>query len=191
MSEFSFSKLGGKYTKDEMSKYDDSFHKELQNMYKSISCEDCGRKNPNWATLKRGVFICIHCAQVLRADASNKVKNCIGSYVWHPDEMEVMRKNSQKYSSSKQQHYSNSNQVPSQQLTKTPSKTVNSQPKSVQNRVVIKPSSDCEWGDWGKEHSNNYNYNRIDPKSGISANTTNWGTWGMRQPGKDLISWDN
>ncbi len=90
------SKLGNKYDKTEIEKLDKGFHKELRQLFRKTNCADCGTKNPNWATLKRGQFVCIHCAQKLRADASNRIKSCMGTYLWHPDEMEVMRKNNKK-----------------------------------------------------------------------------------------------
>ena len=86
------SKLGNKYDKKEIEKLDKIFHGELRKMFRKCNCADCGKKNPNWATLKRGKFVCINCAQKLRADASNRIKSCMGTYLWHPDEMEVMRK---------------------------------------------------------------------------------------------------
>lgn len=89
--EQSRSKLGRSYPKAEVEATHDACMRELRSMYGKTSCADCGTKPANWATLKRGAFVCINCAQKLRADASNRVKNCIGTYLWHPDEMEVMR----------------------------------------------------------------------------------------------------
>jgi len=60
-------------------------------------CADCGRKRSTWAAIsateKRGVFVCIDCAQVHRCAGTHvsRVKNCLGTYLWHPDEMEAMR----------------------------------------------------------------------------------------------------
>ena len=85
------SKLGKKYDRKEIEKLDKQFHSELRKMFRKSNCADCGKKHPNWATLKRGKFVCINCAQKLRADSSNRVKSCMGTYLWHPDEMEVMR----------------------------------------------------------------------------------------------------
>lgn len=89
--EQSRSKLGKSYPKAEVEATHDTYMKELRSMYGKTSCADCGANPANWATLKRGAFVCINCAQKLRADASNRVKNCLGTYTWHPDEMEVMR----------------------------------------------------------------------------------------------------
>ena len=85
------SKLGKKYDRKQIEKLDKQFHSELRKMFRKSNCADCGKKHPNWATLKRGKFVCINCAQKLRADSSNRVKSCMGTYLWHPDEMEVMR----------------------------------------------------------------------------------------------------
>lgn len=91
MEEQSRSKLGKVYPKANVEAMHEENMKELRKMYRRTKCADCGGSPANWATLKRGVFVCINCAQTLRADASNKVKNCIGTYLWHPDEMEVMK----------------------------------------------------------------------------------------------------
>ena len=89
---YSYSKLGGKYLLADIEQTDVSYHRELQRMYKHLSC-DCGSKHTNWATVKRGAerFVCINCAQKLRADAQNKIKSAMGTYRWHPDEMKAMR----------------------------------------------------------------------------------------------------
>lgn len=89
--EFTTSKLGKKYDRKQIESLDKQYHKELQLMYKGKTCADCGAKNPSWATLKRTTFVCTSCAQKLREDAANKIKSCMGSYLWHPDEMELMR----------------------------------------------------------------------------------------------------
>ena len=85
------SKLGNVYPKADIEASHDQFHAELRTMYKRVSCADCCATPANWATLSRGTFVCVDCAQKLRADAANRVKSCMGTYLWHPDEMEVMR----------------------------------------------------------------------------------------------------
>ena len=90
---FSYSKLGKKYNKKEIEDTDEQYHKELRKLYQKRKCTDCDSSSANWATLKRGKFICMACAQMLREDASNKIKSCMGTYLWHPDEMELMREN--------------------------------------------------------------------------------------------------
>ena len=92
MSSYSFSKLGGKYNRSEVEQLDKIHHAELKQMFRQLNCS-CGSRHCNWATLKRGSerFVCINCAQKLRADAQNKIKSCMGTYLWHLDEMEAIR----------------------------------------------------------------------------------------------------
>lgn len=94
--QLSRSKLGTSYALAEIEATHQMYMDELRKMYQKKGCADCGLKPANWATLKRSSFVCINCAQLLRADASNKVKNCMGTYLWHPDEMEKMREAQQK-----------------------------------------------------------------------------------------------
>eukprot|EP00171_Calliarthron_tuberculosum_P019702 IDg19702t1 len=89
--EMTRSKLGKSYPKAEVEATHAQCMQELRSMYTKTACADCGAKPANWATLKRPAFVCINCAQKLRADSSNRVKNCIGTYLWHPDEMELIR----------------------------------------------------------------------------------------------------
>lgn len=91
MAEKSRSKLGNSYDKAEVEESHQQYMAELRKMYQNKPCADCGAIPANWATLKRATFVCINCAQKLRADASNRVKNCLGTYLWHPDEMDAMR----------------------------------------------------------------------------------------------------
>ena len=90
---YSYSKLGGKYLLKDIENTDKLYHDELQRMYKKLNCE-CGNKHCTWVTLRRGGerFVCINCAQKLRADSQNKIKSAMGTYRWHPDEMDVIRK---------------------------------------------------------------------------------------------------
>ncbi len=91
MADQTRSKLGQLYPRAEIESSQAAYMKELRAMYSKTGCADCGANPANWATLKRPAFVCINCAQNLRADATNRVKNCIGTYLWHPDEMDVMR----------------------------------------------------------------------------------------------------
>lgn len=96
---FSYSKLGGKYLLTDIENTDQAYHSELQRMYKHLHC-DCGSSHTNWVTLRRGEekFVCITCAQTLRADSKNKIKSAMGTYRWHPDEMEAIRTKYSEYS---------------------------------------------------------------------------------------------
>lgn len=85
------SKLGTVYDRSQIEQLQQQYLNELRRMYTATKCVDCAGVPANWATLKRAAFVCINCAQTLRADASNRVKNCLGTYLWHPDEMELMR----------------------------------------------------------------------------------------------------
>lgn len=86
------SKLGNSYDRATVEGAQAECLGELRKMYQKRGCADCGARHPNWVSLKRAVFVCVNCAQTLRADATNRVKNCLGTYLWHPDEMELMRK---------------------------------------------------------------------------------------------------
>ena len=60
----------------------------------NLECADCTAKNPGWATLPHGAFICIDCAQIHRHIGRHisQVKAInTGTYLWYPDEVEAMR----------------------------------------------------------------------------------------------------
>lgn len=84
------SKLGNIYSRDEIEAMQSKYLYQLRRLYEqqgTCYTAGCTIRPANWATLKQGVFVCVSCAQKLRADASNRVKNCLGTYLWHPDEM--------------------------------------------------------------------------------------------------------
>ena len=56
-------------------------------------CCDCTAQLTGWASLPHGVFLCIDCAQVHRNLGAHisKVKSCMGTYLWCPDELERMK----------------------------------------------------------------------------------------------------
>jgi stromal membrane-associated protein len=92
----STSKLGTVYQMDEIQKLDPVYHKELQQLRRlpeNKTCADCGATDSSWTSCNLGVFICINCAQIHRGIGTHvtKVKSTMGTYLWHPDEMEVMR----------------------------------------------------------------------------------------------------
>lgn len=91
----SYSKLGKAYDKDFIDKNDKEFHKQLNNFrikYKNNICADCDVKPTQWASVNLGIFICTDCAQIHRGIGTHitKVKSCMGSYNWHPDELDNM-----------------------------------------------------------------------------------------------------
>ena len=91
----SYSKLGKAYDKDFIDKNDKEFHQQLNNFRikgENNICADCGVKPTQWASVNIGVFICTDCAQIHRGVGTHitKVKSCMGSYNWHPDELENM-----------------------------------------------------------------------------------------------------
>jgi hypothetical protein len=92
------SKLGGEYTASEIQAMDKANHLELREMAKRCKCADCGSSTNNWSSCNLGVFLCIDCAQIHRGVGTHitKVKSCMGTYLWHPDEMERMRACAQK-----------------------------------------------------------------------------------------------
>jgi hypothetical protein len=77
-------------------KNDKASHRELKQLSRlpcNSTCADCDAMYPGWAALPHGIFLCIDCAQVHRAMGTHvsRVKNCLGTYLWHPDEMAAMR----------------------------------------------------------------------------------------------------
>ena len=75
---------------------DKQYHEELRQLSQkgaNKKCADCGAVPTNWASCNLGIFICVNCAQVHRGLGTHisKVKSCMGTYTWHPDEMDMMR----------------------------------------------------------------------------------------------------
>lgn len=92
----STSKLGNKYDMLEIESTDRKYHNELKKLlsiYPNNKCADCGSSCTSWCSINIGVFICVDCAQIHRSIGTHisKVKSCIGSYLWHPDEMNRIR----------------------------------------------------------------------------------------------------
>jgi len=90
------SKLGNKYPKSWMHEQDGKTQKELKALRKERGndyCSDCGQQDTSWASVTHGVFICVTCSDVHRSVGTHisKVKGCTGTYLWGPDEMEMMR----------------------------------------------------------------------------------------------------
>jgi hypothetical protein len=83
--------------KEEAQRNDKRSHEILRGFCKipcNLECADCTAKNPGWATLPHGAFICIDCAQIHRHIGRHisQVKAInTGTYLWYPDEIEAMR----------------------------------------------------------------------------------------------------
>eukprot|EP00930_Biecheleria_cincta_P100876 TRINITY_DN924_c0_g1_i2.p1 TRINITY_DN924_c0_g1~~TRINITY_DN924_c0_g1_i2.p1 ORF type:complete len:312 (+),score=64.87 TRINITY_DN924_c0_g1_i2:117-1052(+) len=89
------SKLGSKYQKKDIEKWDSQLKSELAALRKlgpNKKCFDCGSCDTNWASPKLGIFICTTCSDVHRAAGAHItcVKN-FSTYLWGPDEVEVMK----------------------------------------------------------------------------------------------------
>jgi len=89
------SKLGNKYQKKDIEKWESQQKSELASLRKlgpNKKCFDCGSCDTTWASPKLGIFICTACSDVHRAAGAHItcVKN-FSTYFWGPDEVEVMK----------------------------------------------------------------------------------------------------
>ena len=89
-----YSKFGRTYPKREIEAMDKKMHRRLKDLRAegaNSQCAECGAPTA-WASVSLGVFICMNCAQVHRALGAHvsKVKSCMGTYLWCPDEMDAM-----------------------------------------------------------------------------------------------------
>ena len=92
MATVSYSKLGGEYPMEFIKNNDSLYHQQLKELRQKKSnkmCADCDRKPTTWASVNIGIFLCEECAQIHRGIGTHlsKVKSCMGSYLWHPDEI--------------------------------------------------------------------------------------------------------
>merc|ERR1712187_838700 len=64
----------------------------LRRLAHNRKCFDCGVDDTTWASPKLGIFICVACSDVHRAAGAHItcVKN-FSTYLWGPDEVEVMK----------------------------------------------------------------------------------------------------
>lgn len=87
------SKLGNKYPFAWMQQNDQASQKQLKGLRGNSVCADCGCKDNSWASVSHGVFICMICSDVHRSVGTHitKVKGCTGTYLWGPDELEMMK----------------------------------------------------------------------------------------------------
>mmetsp|Transcript_93282 Transcript_93282/g.241120 ORF Transcript_93282/g.241120 Transcript_93282/m.241120 type:complete len:287 (-) Transcript_93282:391-1251(-) len=89
------SKLGNKYSKELIDKLDTEYHHRLQLLRRcphNAHCFDCGEGETSHASVNIGVFLCERCADIHRAMGTHisKVKGCMGTYLWGPDEVARM-----------------------------------------------------------------------------------------------------
>ena len=98
MSNEKTSKLGNKYPSEIIEKLDQKHHKILQNLRKNnicnSKCADCFDINCSWSSVNLGIFLCVRCAQIHRGIGTHisKIKGCSGTYLWYPDEIEMIKK---------------------------------------------------------------------------------------------------
>ena len=90
------SKLNGEYPTALIQKLDKEHHKILKDLRAqpcNKQCAECQACPSTWASVSLGVFVCMRCAQVHRNLGTHisKVKSCMGTYLWCPDEIERMR----------------------------------------------------------------------------------------------------
>ena len=95
MSSKSRSLLGQEYEREYIEKNDKLFHGRLQKIRMegmNRYCGDCGASPTQWASVTCGVFLCTECAQIHRGMGTHisKIKSCMGTYNWHPDELDRM-----------------------------------------------------------------------------------------------------
>jgi hypothetical protein len=89
------SKLGNKYAKKEIEKWDTQLKGQLSALRRAShnrKCFECGADDCTWASPKLGIFICVSCSDVHRAAGAHItcVKN-FNTYLWGPDEVELMK----------------------------------------------------------------------------------------------------
>jgi len=90
------SKLGGVYPTSTIQAMDKEAHqtlKQLRSLPGNKECAECKTSPSTWASVTLGVFVCMDCAQVHRNLGAHisKVKSCMGTYLWCPDELERMK----------------------------------------------------------------------------------------------------
>lgn len=89
------SKLNNEYPKREIEALDKEHHtilKKLRSEDANKRCVECGTQDVTWAVVNIGAFICMRCSNAHRGVGAHvsKVKGCSGTYLWGPDEIEMM-----------------------------------------------------------------------------------------------------
>ena len=90
------SKLGQSWPTARIQADDKKSHatlKALRDLPGNRECAECRASPTTWASVSLGVFVCMDCAQVHRSLGTHisKVKSCMGTYLWCPDELERMK----------------------------------------------------------------------------------------------------
>eukprot|EP01060_Flectonema_neradi_P035379 TRINITY_DN649_c0_g3_i1.p1 TRINITY_DN649_c0_g3~~TRINITY_DN649_c0_g3_i1.p1 ORF type:complete len:167 (+),score=29.22 TRINITY_DN649_c0_g3_i1:77-577(+) len=94
MSDTIQSKLGKTYVRSDIDEA--ALLSEINTLKKqgaNSRCAECSATPTAWASVSLGVFICTKCAQVHRSLGAHisKVKSCMGTYEWCPDEVAAMK----------------------------------------------------------------------------------------------------
>ena len=89
------SKLGNAYPKEEIDRNDKQFQDKLTKLRRlqhNRRCADCDVEGTVWAIVNIGTFVCMRCASLHRALGTHvsKPKGCTGTYLWGPDELNMM-----------------------------------------------------------------------------------------------------
>ena len=90
------SKLGKSYDKAKIMKKEKALLREINQLRQTNGnrlCAECGESQNGWASVTLGVFMCTNCSQIHRGLGAHisKVKSCMGTYIWCPDEIAAMK----------------------------------------------------------------------------------------------------
>ena len=95
MAEKFRSKIGTSFAKKDVEDWQPRLKAELNTLKcqpENRQCFDCGANDVTWASPKLGTFLCVSCSDIHRAAGAHItcVKN-FSTYLWSPDEVEMMR----------------------------------------------------------------------------------------------------
>ena len=69
----------------------DIVFQQLKNQEGNANCFDCGKENPEWASLNNGSFICMNCAGLQRSLGANLCKvRSISMDTWNEKQLRYM-----------------------------------------------------------------------------------------------------